>query len=119
MKTIAAFIIFSSLFILGCQTNSEQATSTIAKESVPLTDANSSTLVSETAVPFTGKVVYLSFEGGFWGIITDSNQKLDGAIPKAFQVEGLRVKGAYKVLKDVHSFHMWGRVVNFIKLHKE
>ncbi len=119
MKIFVTFILFSSLFIPGCQTEFAEVTHTTNKESMPVTGTNSSKSSNEVAQSFTGKVVYLSIEGGFWGIIADDHKQLDGSIPEQFQVEGLRVRGSYQILSDVYSFHMWGEVVNFIKLEKE
>ena len=70
-------------------------------------------------IPFKGKVVYHSFEMGFWGIVTDKGEKLDGTIPKEFQIKGLRVKGLYQKKKNAVSFHMWGTLVKFLKIEKE
>ena len=74
---------------------------------------------SEIAKSFTGKVVYLPFEGGFWGIITDDNKKLNGSIPKQLKIEGLRISGSYQTLSDVGSYQMWGKAVKLVKLEKE
>ena len=70
-------------------------------------------------ISFKGKVIYNSFEMGFWGIVTDKGKKLDGSIPKMFQIKGLRVKGLYRERKGSVSFRMWGTPVKFLKIEKE
>lgn len=86
------------LMMLGCQT--QQASN------------------SPGMTAFSGKVVFEQLEGGFWGIITDSGHKLDGPIPEHLQKNGLQVTGAYRALKDVASFRMWGELVQFSELEK-
>jgi len=70
-------------------------------------------------IPFRGKVVYNSFEMGFWGIVTDKKEKLEGTIPKALQIRDLRVKGSYRKREDSVSFRMWGTPVKFLKIENE
>ena len=68
---------------------------------------------------FTGRVVYNALEGGFWGVITDSDQQLDGTLPAALQQDGLRVTGRYRKREGMMSFRMWGTPVEFIALEEE
>lgn len=70
-------------------------------------------------IQFKGNVVFNSFEMGFWGVVTDKGEKLDGTIPKELQIEGLRVKGLYKRSEYSVSFHMWGTPVDFLEIKKE
>ncbi len=71
----------------------------------------------QDVIPFKGRVVYRSFEGGFWGIISDDGQHYDPlALPPQFQIEGLRVTGKVRLRKNVFHFHMWGTIVELIEL---
>lgn len=76
-------------------------------------------IAQKLGIEFKGHVVFNSFEMGFWGVVTDTGKKLDGSIPKEFQIEGLRVKGVYKRNESIESFHMWGNLVDFLELKKE
>lgn len=73
----------------------------------------------QNAISFTGTVVYLNFEGGFWGIIADDGQRYDPIdLPKDLQKEGLRVEGKIRPRRDVAHFHMWGNIVEILELRK-
>jgi len=94
MKKSILFVIILSIFCFGCS-------------------------AKDAGIQFKGKVVFNSFEGGFWGVVTDKGKKLDGTIPKKFQVEDLRVNGSYQERKNVASIHMWGNIVKFLKIERE
>ena len=75
---------------------------------------------SETAqdiVNGTGTIIFLNFEGGFWGIVGDDGEHYDPVNLNQFQVNGSRVWFEAEVLHDVVSFHMWGKMV--LILHVE
>jgi hypothetical protein len=60
----------------------------------------------------TGTVVFLPFEGGFYGIKGDDGKSYDPLnLPAEFRKEGLRVRFEAKEMKDQASFHMWGVIV--------
>jgi len=70
-------------------------------------------------ITFEGKVVYLRFEGGFWGIVSDDGRSYDpGGLAPEFQVEGLRVRVKAEPLKDAVSFRMWGALVRIIAIER-
>jgi hypothetical protein len=65
-----------------------------------------------------GTVRYLSFEGGFYGIVGDDGNNYDPInIPHEFKVDGLRVQFTAN-LTDYVSFHMWGYVVKLFSIEK-
>lgn len=67
----------------------------------------------------TGTVVYLNFEGGFWGIIGDDEGHYDPVnLDPKFKVKGLRVYFKAKIRHDLFSFHMWGKIVEILKIQK-
>jgi len=71
-----------------------------------------------------GTVKYLSFEGGFYGIVGDDGNHYDPLnLPQEFRVEGLRVR--FKATRDhaimtdhMVSFHMWGYIVKLISIER-
>lgn len=66
----------------------------------------------------TGTVKYLSFEGGFYGIVGDDGKHYDPInMPQEFKVEGLRVWLTANIT-DYMSFHMWGYVVELISIER-
>jgi inhibitor of cysteine peptidase len=73
---------------------------------------------TETENNYTkGTVKFLSFEGGFYGIVTDAKKNLDPLnLPKEFQVDGKRVMFRYIEKKDMASFHMWGIIVEILEI---
>jgi hypothetical protein len=67
----------------------------------------------------TGTIVFLSFEGGFYGIKGDDGKNYDPmGLPLEFQKDGLRVRFEAKELPDRASFHMWGRIVEIKQIEK-
>jgi hypothetical protein len=77
-----------------------------------LTDIGEDTIV-------TGTVVYLSFEGGSYGIKGDDGRNYDPVnLPQDFRVDGLRVRIEVKELKGSASFHMWGIPVEIVHIQK-
>jgi len=67
----------------------------------------------------TGTVVYLTFEGGFWGIVGDDGEHYDPVnLDPEFRVKGLRVYLEVKIRHDLVSFHMWGKIVEILKIQK-
>jgi hypothetical protein len=65
-----------------------------------------------------GAVKYLSFEGGFYGIVGDDGKNYDPInMPQEFKVDGLRVQFTAN-LTDYLSFHMWGYVVKLVSIER-
>jgi hypothetical protein len=66
----------------------------------------------------TGKIVFLDFEGGFYGIITDSGAHYDPRnLPDKFKIDGLSIVFIAEVLHGVSSIHMWGEIVELIYIN--
>jgi len=66
-----------------------------------------------------GEIVYLSFEGGFFGIISNDGNHYDPVnLPSEFKVVGLKVLFVVEKLDDMASFHMWGILVRIIFIQK-
>ncbi|MHA2049205.1 MAG: hypothetical protein ACW986_06295 [Promethearchaeota archaeon] len=67
----------------------------------------------------TGTVVFLSLEGGFYGIIADNNERYDPTnLADHFQIDGLRVQFVVRELRGVGSIHMWGKIVKILHISK-
>jgi hypothetical protein len=67
----------------------------------------------------TGTVRYLSFEGGFWGIVSDDGMHYDvGSLPQEFQIDGLRVRFSLNIKHDAISFHMWGQIAQLVSIER-
>ncbi len=65
----------------------------------------------------TGTIVFLSFEGGFYGIRSDDGKSYDPInLPAEFRKEGLRVRFEARELKDRASFHMWGIIIEIVHI---
>ncbi|MEJ2645008.1 MAG: hypothetical protein P8180_08765 [Gammaproteobacteria bacterium] len=70
-------------------------------------------------VTVTGKIVHLSIEGGFWGIVASDGAHYDPVnLPKAFQQEGLKVQATLRTKPGMVSFHMWGTLVDVVDIQK-
>lgn len=65
-----------------------------------------------------GTVKYLSFEGGFYGVVGDDGKNYDPInMPQEFKVDGLRVQFTAN-LTDYLSFHMWGYVTKLFSIER-
>jgi len=61
---------------------------------------------------FTGTVVYLEQEGGFYGLYSEDRQRyLPTELPELYQQDGLRVRVLVRQLSGQLSFKMWGQSV--------
>lgn len=79
----------------------------------------SCTTENEDAIKVTGTVVFLSFEGGFFGINGDDGKNYDPInIPQEFRKDGMRVRFAAKELPGRASVHMWGTIVELLTIQK-
>lgn len=66
-----------------------------------------------------GTVKYIEVEGGFYGIITQDGTQLDPVnLPEEFQEDGLEVKFLMKEAEEQLSFHMWGELVDIVKIRR-
>jgi len=72
---------------------------------------------NENIITETGTVVFLSFEGGFYGIISDTGKHYDPINwNPEFTTNGTRVYFTAKIHQDLYSFHMWGTIVELISI---
>ena len=67
---------------------------------------------SPVRVSGSGTVVFVSVEGGFYGIVCDNGTTYDPQnLPDQYRVNGLHVRFNATVLADQTSFHMWGTLI--------
>ncbi|PIW70075.1 MAG: hypothetical protein COW08_03730 [Ignavibacteriales bacterium CG12_big_fil_rev_8_21_14_0_65_30_8] len=74
-------------------------------------------LCSEDIQVQKGTVIYLNLEGGFYGIIGDNGKHYDPQnLPDNFKRDSLRVSFEYKVSENQVSVHMWGELIEIVKI---
>jgi hypothetical protein len=67
----------------------------------------------------TGTILHVPIEGGFYGLIADDGTKYDPTnLPEEYKQNGLRVKFQVNQKKGVASIHMWGTIVEIVKIEK-
>ncbi|MFX0024554.1 MAG: hypothetical protein ACFE9S_19725 [Candidatus Hermodarchaeota archaeon] len=72
--------------------------------------------INQDIVQGTGTIIYLSFEGGFYGISSDDGKGYDPInLPTEYEIDGLRVKFVGEIL-DLVSFHMWGQIIKILSI---
>jgi len=63
-------------------------------------------------VVFRGEIVYLDFEGGFYGIVSDKLTSYDPInLPEEYEQSGLRIFVIARLRPDLGSYHQWGSVI--------
>jgi hypothetical protein len=117
---LAGILLIGIILVSGCinETKKEPSeaigtqTATPTPTTLPLDDKTSN-------ISRTGTVKFNDFEGGFYGIISDAGEHYDPInLGKEFQVDGLRVRFEAKIRKDLGSIHMWGTLIEIIKIEK-
>lgn len=67
----------------------------------------------------TGRIVFNDLEGGFYAILGDNGGRYDPInLPKDFQKASTRVRVVLRPKPDMMSFHMWGTIVEIVKIEK-
>lgn len=68
----------------------------------------------------TGTIKQVGVEGGFFGIVGDDGQNYDPQnLPEDFKVDGQKVRFQLRKSENQASFHMWGIIVEVVKIEKE
>jgi len=66
-----------------------------------------------------GTISYIQLEGSFYGIITDDGKNLDPInLADEYKQNGLKVWLIYKEREDLASYHMWGTLIEIVKIQK-
>jgi hypothetical protein len=67
-----------------------------------------------------GTIRYMDLEGGFYGIVADSGERYDPVnLPAGYRKDGLRVRFQVKEKKGMVGIHMWGKIVEIVKIEKQ
>jgi len=78
-----------------------------------------STTTPRRVLEFTGTVVWVPLEGGFFAIEDDSGQTYDPInLPREFQQSGLRVRGTALLRMDMASIHMYGKLIEILTISR-
>jgi hypothetical protein len=65
-----------------------------------------------------GKVKYLDFEGGFWGIVGDDGKEYRPvAMPEQLKHDGEAIEVTVRSVDEGMSIHMWGEPVKIVAFH--
>jgi inhibitor of cysteine peptidase len=92
---------------------------TVALCSCFLGCADNDTHDDNEIVEATGTVTYLSFEGGFYGIVAGDEEHYDPInLSEEFCEDGLQVWFRARIRDDLASFHMWGRIVELLEIRE-
>lgn len=89
-----------------------------SKESSPVNKENAMSSAQATTV-FTGTIVYKQFEGGFFALLTNDNQRYTlRHLPTAYRLDGLVVEINGSVNKDIITTTQFGELleVNTVKV---
>ncbi len=74
---------------------------------------------NDKIVSGTGEIVFISFEGGFYGIVSDYRMHYDPInLPDEFKIDGLRISFKAKIRDDLVSFHMWGTIIELLSIDR-
>ncbi|MGQ9623435.1 MAG: hypothetical protein ACUVTO_08430 [Candidatus Caldatribacteriaceae bacterium] len=74
---------------------------------VPLLALGCGQKTTPETISFTGQIVYVDLEGGFWGIIADSGAHYEPLnLPKDYQNGGQRVAVTARICHYCTSIHM-------------
>ncbi len=77
-------------------------------------------VVADNEQMITGTIRRVGVEGGFYGIVADNGQKYDPVnLPSAYRKDGLRVKFQVREKKGMMGFHMWGKIVEIVKIEEQ
>jgi hypothetical protein len=71
------------------------------------------------AVQGTGTVKLMGMEGSFYGIVGDDGNNYDPLnLSDDFKKDGLKVKFVIKPAETQVGFHMWGQIVEVVRIKK-
>ncbi len=104
MKKLA-LVLLSSIFLTGCSTPAHTA------------DQPAQEKTRQGMIEFTGTVVYVPIEGGFYGIVAEDGTQYDPKnLPGNMMRDGLKVRVQAQPVHGAVGFHMWGQIVEIINI---
>ncbi|MFW5775451.1 MAG: hypothetical protein ACOCW2_04095 [Chitinivibrionales bacterium] len=64
-----------------------------------------------------GMVVFVTQEGGFYGIVTKEGKRYNPiSLPEKFQKDSLSVRFEGKIRTDMAAMHMWGELIEITEI---
>lgn len=68
-------------------------------------------------IRISATVSYISLEGGFWGLVSESGDKYQPVnLGKEFRKDGLKVEVRARVIEDTADFRMWGKRIEILEI---
>lgn len=78
---------------------------------------NNQNIVDSNNSEAKGRVIYLPFEGGFYGIETENKKYLDPInLRDEYKKDSLKIQLTYRERTDLASVHMWGKLIEIIEI---
>ena len=73
----------------------------------------------ENILQDTGVIKYVDLEGGFYGIITDTQEQYKPInLPEGFKQDNIRIEFKAIHAKNPSSVHMWGKVIYILEIEQ-
>jgi hypothetical protein len=73
----------------------------------------------DTVMQVTGKIAFITIEGGFYGIVGDDGAQFDPLnLPEEFRRDGLAICATLRPVEGVVTFRMWGTIVEIVSIEK-
>jgi hypothetical protein len=96
------------------------------KQTEKINETNKEEIIAKTPISqqnnrqmATGTILHIPIEGGFYGLLADDGTKYDPTnLPEEYKQSGLRVKFMINPKKGMASIHMWGTIVELVKIEK-
>lgn len=83
----------------------------------PVADVTGIVNTEDDSLEIVGTVSYVELEGGFFGIVGDDGARYDPInLDESFAIAGLRVKAKIRLRPDLMGFHMWGQIVEIVRM---
>ncbi len=74
----------------------------------------------EPLLEFSGTVVHVPLEGGFFGILGEDGRQYDPLhLPEDLRQDGLKVRVQAREVPEAIGFHMWGTRIEILRIEKE
>lgn len=115
MKTdrfLPVFILSIIVFLSpGCTPHNDQIIG--PRPSADLTPADNVDVIAN------GTIVYLPFEGGFYGLIADDSSRYNPVnLDQKYKSNNIRVNFEGRVSENQNSIHMWGTIIEISRMQR-
>jgi hypothetical protein len=110
MKTVLSTLLLMMLLLAGCRT--------MAGSGGPPLPPPPPSATGEKLLEFTGTVVFIPLEGGFYGIVGEDGRRYDPLnLADSLQKDGLKVRVKARPVEHGASFHMWGQRIEIVEIN--